>query len=93
MEGTFQEDDLVGYSTLKNSNTLADYVIKGDFNSPVLQNFQSNIQYKNNDRYEGLVDISAGNVVRRTNGRYYFSDGVIEEGRFEDNEKGKFIKK
>jgi len=68
-------------------------VIKGDFNTPLLQNFQSNIQYKNKDRYEGLVDISSDNVVRRTNGRYYFSDGVIEEGPFEDNAKGKLIKK
>lgn len=82
MQGTFQNDDLIGYSTLKNSTTMADYVIKGDFTTPLLNNFQSNVEYKNKDRYEGLVNIGSDGVVRRTTGKYYFSNGTMEEGTF-----------
>lgn len=46
------------------------------------------IKYANKDSYKGLVEVTPNHVVRRTKGKYYFGNGNVAEGEFDDNEKG-----
>jgi hypothetical protein len=59
--------------------------LKGELNQIKLDKIDADIKYQNNDRYQGLVEITPNHIIRRTKGKYYFANGEIIEGTFEDN--------
>ncbi len=80
IQGVFQDDEVVGTCLIKNSTPPYEYSIKGDFNLAKLDRIEADIKYQNNDRYQGLVEITPNHIIRRTQGKYYFAKGDVLEG-------------
>lgn len=93
IQGDFQEDEAVGSCVIQNSTPPYEYTIKGDFNQPRLDAIEAGIKYKNDDRYQGLVEITPDHLIRRTKGKYFFANGVTTEAEFEDSEQGLKVKR
>lgn len=93
VSGMFQEDEPVGNFEIINGNfpSPPGYRLIGDFSQAPLSNLKADITYENKDLYQGMVEITPANLIRRTKGKYFFANGKKTEVEFNGNEQEKIV--